>query len=58
MTREMRDAGVCEPVFPEVDEYPAYRVAQPIVPPRPRVKLEEIDLLLRRAARETGTQLV
>ena len=58
MTKAMREAGVCEPVFPEVEEYPAYRVAQPLVAAPPRVKLEEIDLLIRRAARETGTVLV
>jgi hypothetical protein len=57
MTREMREAGVCEPVFPEADEYPAYRIDRPVLVMRPR-KLEEIDLLLRRAARETGTVLV
>jgi len=58
MTREMRESGVCEPVFPEADEYPSYRIERPILVAPPRPKLEDIDLLIRRAARETGTVLV
>ncbi len=52
--------GVVEPVFPEVDEYPSYRVPRPIELPRaaePR-SAARLDRYVREALRATGTQMV
>ena len=51
--------GVVEPVFPEADEYPAYRIPKPIVLPRPEPRAgARLDRYVRDALRATGTQMV
>ncbi len=53
------DMGVVEPVFPEADEYPAYRVPRPIVLPRAEPRsVARLDRYVREALRATGTQMV
>ncbi|MGE5182805.1 MAG: hypothetical protein ACM31C_12110 [Acidobacteriota bacterium] len=51
--------GVVEPVFPEEDEYPSYRVPRPIVLPRaePRA-IVKLERYVREALRATGTQMI
>jgi hypothetical protein len=51
--------GVVEPVFPEVDPYPSYRVPQPIlVAQRRRSSAPDLDRYVREALRATRTELV